>query len=938
MHIISNNKKMITIKLREVMEKLGKNILDVARETGLHRNAVSSLFHGKVEGVKFMTLDVLCEAYGLQVTDLIEFTANEKVKDEKRSLYLQEGEVTMFTAWPFVLLGGGHSFERFGTGFGGSYAYSTPDYGYFYWDAVGMENLAKSVYTQYGDREKFDGLFQSYEAVAKEIESLYFANSEESVLTQTRAELLKFFGVLRSRYHDFWDASLFIDAFDAGFDQAEIRRIADQYDLSIEEISALTNPVELTYSNERIIDLIKLSYGCKSLKNVRKYVAGNEDVARYIKNYDYYKSNYAFMEHITRDEVTKEIEYYLENREEANRKFDELVGYPENQKVRVNAVLKKHKLKENPLYFFSRLTFWREHRKKINLMGIHLLYFVLKKIEVETGIGGKYLKFLSFDEVGNVLNGLIGETELKARYDKGVLISVKGDDYKMLIGEEAASLRQELDARLRKTDDAEKLYRQEGDIILFTIWPPFFVWNSHDKRFLKGGMGKYEAYLKGGYLWGYFRGEAMRSFAEKVYADYADMKKFDKFYKAYLDSTDIIKKRYLDYSMDKIFGFNGNEVLSFAKELMGDYNKFWSLCLFIDTFDSGFDQEEISRIAKLYGFSTKETGILTSPSQMTYSNERLLRLLKIIKELVDNNFTEESLSSYIYKSPEIGDYIREFEYYKSNYAHIETITRDEVRNEALKYFNDRELLRSELGKLENFEKDAKGEKKKILKQHGLSENPLEFFARLSYWREHRKKTNLMGIHLLFYVMMAIEKITGIPVNDLKNANPDEIEDIFSGKLTGADLRKRGKAGFMFLVDENGYEMVYGKKAEKLREGLEKQFTDSAKEEIITGFVASQGYARGIARVVLSKDEFDKFQEGEILVTGMTRPEFVPLMKKAAGIVTNEGGITCHAAIVSRELNKPCIIGTQIATQVIRDGDLVEVRANHGTVRILERGK
>jgi pyruvate,water dikinase len=69
---------------------------------------------------------------------------------------------------------------------------------------------------------------------------------------------------------------------------------------------------------------------------------------------------------------------------------------------------------------------------------------------------------------------------------------------------------------------------------------------------------------------------------------------------------------------------------------------------------------------------------------------------------------------------------------------------------------------------------------------------------------------------------------------------------------------------------------------------------------------------------------------------MTRPEFVPLMKKAAGIVTDEGGITCHAAIISRELGKPCIIGTQTATQIIKDGDLVEVRANHGTVRILNR--
>jgi pyruvate,water dikinase len=71
-----------------------------------------------------------------------------------------------------------------------------------------------------------------------------------------------------------------------------------------------------------------------------------------------------------------------------------------------------------------------------------------------------------------------------------------------------------------------------------------------------------------------------------------------------------------------------------------------------------------------------------------------------------------------------------------------------------------------------------------------------------------------------------------------------------------------------------------------------------------------------------------------LVTGMTRPEFVPLMKKASAIVTDEWWITCHAAIVSRELWIPCVIWTKIATQVLKDWDLVEVDADNWIVRIL----
>ena len=68
---------------------------------------------------------------------------------------------------------------------------------------------------------------------------------------------------------------------------------------------------------------------------------------------------------------------------------------------------------------------------------------------------------------------------------------------------------------------------------------------------------------------------------------------------------------------------------------------------------------------------------------------------------------------------------------------------------------------------------------------------------------------------------------------------------------------------------------------------------------------------------------------------MTTPDMVPIMKKAAAFVTDEGGITCHAAIVSREMKKPCIIGTKIATKILHDGQLVEVDANRGIVKIIK---
>lgn len=102
-----------------------------------------------------------------------------------------------------------------------------------------------------------------------------------------------------------------------------------------------------------------------------------------------------------------------------------------------------------------------------------------------------------------------------------------------------------------------------------------------------------------------------------------------------------------------------------------------------------------------------------------------------------------------------------------------------------------------------------------------------------------------------------------------------------------------------------------------------------------GLSASTGKAIGHVKVVRSSTQIDKVKPGDILVAVMTRPDYIVAMKRAAAIVTNEGGITSHAAIVSRELGIPCIIGTKIATEVLKDGDLVEVDANNGFVKVLK---
>jgi len=93
-------------------------------------------------------------------------------------------------------------------------------------------------------------------------------------------------------------------------------------------------------------------------------------------------------------------------------------------------------------------------------------------------------------------------------------------------------------------------------------------------------------------------------------------------------------------------------------------------------------------------------------------------------------------------------------------------------------------------------------------------------------------------------------------------------------------------------------------------------------------------SRGQVKVVFEPSQLRKVLLGDILVAPMTTPDFVAAARKAAAIVTDEGGVTCHAAILARELNITCVVGTRIATQVLHDGDFVEVDAAKGIVRKL----
>ena len=166
--------------------------------------------------------------------------------------------------------------------------------------------------------------------------------------------------------------------------------------------------------------------------------------------------------------------------------------------------------------------------------------------------------------------------------------------------------------------------------------------------------------------------------------------------------------------------------------------------------------------------------------------------------------------------------------------------------------------------------------------------------------------------------------------------PEEMYLLEKRKLNNKELKEIKKR-------QKGECMINGKELpiENLEKELLKRNLKIPKEKVsnvkeLKGQIACKGKVKGKVRLILYKEQIKDIKDREILVTEMTTPDYVPAMKKAAAIITNEGGVTCHAAIASRELRKPCIIGTKIATKIFKNGMLVEVDADKGIIKILEK--
>jgi phosphohistidine swiveling domain-containing protein len=270
--------------------------------------------------------------------------------------------------------------------------------------------------------------------------------------------------------------------------------------------------------------------------------------------------------------------------------------------------------------------------------------------------------------------------------------------------------------------------------------------------------------------------------------------------------------------------------------------------------------------------------------------------------------------------------------------HYKKLIHSELKKEIVNFVR-------ELKEIENRGQETEKNQKKIITQHHLPANLMEKIETVRVLSWLRLEAHLKGWAFLLYLgpllVLRTAEIFNLPSEDVFNLTSKEFTKLLKGKLKlTKEHRKRRDGNILAIITpKKRYEVFWAEEAEKKYNSELAEVMPSGAE--FTGQTAS-GSGKIVGRVVVfkwGKGDINKkiyaFPKGQILVAGQTMPQFMPAIRKAKAIITNEGGMLCHAAIVSRELKIPAIIGTKNATEILKDGDLVEMDVDKGIVKIIK---
>ena len=322
--------------------------------------------------------------------------------------------------------------------------------------------------------------------------------------------------------------------------------------------------------------------------------------------------------------------------------------------------------------------------------------------------------------------------------------------------------------------------------------------------------------------------------------------------------------------------------------------------------------------------SEEDFAIATYPTKRTYQRQEEVLILELRTKFEDKITVEiEKKIDEIYK-----------QYYTASLGYFEeTVKAKKDYYDMLLWF-PKSQAENHLKKIIREEKEMQEKKIKLKKSFPGKASVIDIAGFIVYLKDHYKFQVNKVQHYAEWLFKSISNLTGYDEGLIRDMTPEEIHDLLlKNKINKEEIDKRIAYHAYICNHQNESQLVIGEEAKKFSK---RYLATNNKQNCFSGRIACKWRWVGKAKIILGTRDFSKMEEGDILVVMNTSPDFVPIMRKAAAIVAEEWGITGHVSVVSREFGIPSVVGIKQVTSIIDDGDLVEVDAENGVVKILER--
>jgi len=377
-------------------------------------------------------------------------------------------------------------------------------------------------------------------------------------------------------------------------------------------------------------------------------------------------------------------------------------------------------------------------------------------------------------------------------------------------------------------------------------------------------------------------------------------------------------------------GLTNEELVNLFQKFDKIFSHYWSYAMLAEPVNFGAEELLRRKLLKIpKQFRDEVLVILAAPTKPSFYAEEELALLNIEKK-----FKQPKGPLF---EKEIKKHWQKYDWMLDNYLRPKPLKKEYFVDLIKKHKKQRLNPVKKQQEILYHLQFAKQQKLKAIKKHKLDKETIlyaDLVDEFMLFQDERKKNTLKGNRYLDEILKEVGRRRKVRWLVLRYLLPNELVEFINGKNFSKEISKRKKIAVVEYLVGNRYGFLSQEKARQYHKELFRVEVNSKVTEF-SGTVASRGYARGKVNILYTARQVNKMRQGDILVTTMTTPDFIVALKKAAALVTDIGGLTCHAAIVSRELKIPCIIGTKIATKVLKDGDKVVVDANNGIIKKLK---